>query len=628
MRTRLFAAAAMAAVLAVARPGADAQDAPSPRAAHLAFLRAVHRTLGPRATKRVLESLHAEAKAATALHVRWRAHLSGRIVTSRFVVEPGAEVTIEPGTVIYVAGDMTIAAPITMTPPAARRAKAETGTAGANVEDAAILCAGDGTIESELIGAAGGAGQDVSVFKAGRGGAGGKGGGFAIACQGPLTISGTIAPGRGGKGGNALVAGEAGTDFAIDGGSASAEAGDGGDAGDVKIAAPSVAFTNPGGSIDLADGGAGGNALATGGGGQPSEARGGNGGNATAKGGDAGKGTSASVRLLGKGGTVTGQARTMMSSSLGAPGGGANALEGDGASALGRFPNGCPGKGLAGGPGGRSGSATATGGKGAQAPILTVKGGPATPASEGLPGKGGNANAGFDGMSAGNGGVGQAAKQPGRGGNGGDSGKVRATGGAGGGAKTVTGGAGGDASASEPLAGNGGNGGDCCDNPGGRGAAGGDVGRVGRGQVVAGKGGRGAPDGPDGNVDFHDAGPSVSGARGADCPGGGGTGGGVTYAGPLTEIRIYSSGGDTGTWYIDADVYNPTAAPVSVEVRMTVDGAPFGVPVAETVNVPAKSGATNGHSFVGRAGPLTKGHHKARLLIDGQVAAVVEFDVD
>jgi hypothetical protein len=198
-------------------------------------------------------------------------------------------------------------------------------------------------------------------------------------------------------------------------------------------------------------------------------------------------------------------------------------------------------------------------------------------------------------------------------------------GGKGGNAKLFGGGTGGDGRALGGSGGFGGSGGSCCDHPGGKGAAGGKYGRAGGESSSGGAGGRGHPSGPDGTGTLNgmsrdgDFGP-----KGADCPATGG-GGGVTYAGPLVNIAFYSSGGSPGTWYIDGDAYNPTASPISVVVKIEVDGHLFGAQATEIV--PAKSGATNGHLFIERTGPLSSGRHTAKLFLDGKVAAVTSFTV-
>jgi hypothetical protein len=490
-------------------------------------------------------------------HVRitGAAHLSGRIIAESFTIERGAVATIEPGTVIWSAGDIRIDGPIVAPPPDSppvlrgpRKAGAG-GLVGGNGSDAqAVIFSGTTysvTVPTQL--ADGGDGQSVAgVAASGVGGNGGLGGGIIIQCTDTATISANLIPGRGGRGGDARITGADGAPSANGGSVDAACGGKGGKSGDVRITAPTVVFTldqvmigRAAGRIGLRPGGRGGDGIATGGKGGDAIAcytKGGNGGKATAIGGSAGASTNALVECK-----VLEQADfdahdiASFDPSESPDGGTATATGGSGGRAFECASSGCPAVGLAGGAGGRGGNAKATGGKGGSGGriggghgVLRIR---QQAQAEASPGVGGNAVAqGGDGNDASSG---QDGQSPGAGGAGGSGGSAITIGGKGGSSRLgkkfgqplaggqgpLKGGRGGDATSTSGSGGDGANGGNCCDKSGGGGAPGGAGGVAGPSGAVRGKGGLGFTPGDDGVATANVGAKGAKGIKGEGCPG-------------------------------------------------------------------------------------------------------------
>jgi hypothetical protein len=483
--------------------------------------------------------------------------LSGRIIAESFTVERGAVATIEPGTVIWSAGDIRIDGPVVpppkpATPPvltvAPKKAAAggPKGADGTNAE--AILFSGATySVTAPLLLADGGDGQSINVMgTSGQGGKGGLGGGIIIQCTEQVTISENVVPGRGGRGGDARVTGNAGGPGAPGETVKSACGGKGGKSGDVRITAPKVVYTfdqvmtmEPGGRIGLRPGGRGGDAVATGGAGGDADVcyvRGGSGGGAFAIGGAAGASTKALVECK-----VLEQAEfdahdlASFDPSESPDGGSATATGGNAGKALPCLSEGCPVVGRIGGAGGRGGNARATGGKGASGGQIgggkgILRKRPQSGA-EASPGAGGHATA--TGGRGANASDGEDGKFPGAGGAGGDGGHATSIGGDGGSSRLgkkfgqplaggqgpLQGGPGGNATSTSGSGGNGANGGNCCNRSGGAGGAAGAKGDAGLDLALEGNGGFGFIPGVDGTPTEIPGNDGTKGVRGEGCPG-------------------------------------------------------------------------------------------------------------
>lgn len=477
-----------------------------------------------------------------------RVHLAGRVFAEGFEVAPGAEVTVASGTTICSYGDVRIAAPLRVLPPAEPRRAAAGGPIGANgadAQDLLIQCLnGDTTVDAAIQVGDGADGGSVDVSgTSGLGGNGGHGGGILIDCPGTVTINANLAPGRGGNGGYAHVIGPDGVAGGKGTSVNAACGGKGGKSGDVRIVAGKAVFGvdgsgNPRGRIALRPGGEGGLGWAEGGKGGPAAdcfLPGGGGGSATAIGGAAGEGTDAllDVDALEP---LDFDAHDVASfdESESAEGGDATASGGDGNDAMVCQSAPCPAKGRAGGRGGKGGRATASGGRGGTGG--QIGGGTGVlrtrqqAGAESPPGGGGNADA-FGGH-GGDGVDGETARAPGKGGAGGAGGASLAVGGQGGssrlgarfdnplagGTGPLKGGHGGNVVSNAGDGGNAGNGGDCCENPGRGGAAPGARGKGGTPTAVAGHGGSGFLPGDVGSVTKTEGLLGKAGVPGKACP--------------------------------------------------------------------------------------------------------------
>ena len=496
-------------------------------------------------------------RARQAGHVRitGAAHLSGRIIAESFTVEPGAVATIEPGTVIWSAGDIRIDGPIVAPPPESlpvlggpRKAGAG-GLFGANGTDAqnVIFSGVDYSLTQPTQLGDGGDGQSVAgTATSGQGGDGGQGGGIIIQCTGTVTISNNVIPGRGGRGGSADITGADGGPGADGQAVSSACGGKGGKSGDVRITAPKVVFTldlvmigRAAGRIGLRAGGRGGDGVAKGGNGGDSIVcftKGGNGGNAHAIGGDAGESTNALVECKVLEQTEFDAHDIASFDERESPdAGNATATGGSAGKGLSCAPVGCPYSGRVGGAGGRGGKAKAEGGEGGSGGriggghgVLRIR---KQAQAEASPGVGGNATA--TGGGGGDADYGEDGQSPGAGGGGGSGGSAVTLGGRGGSSRLgkkfnqplagglgpLMGGHGGNAKSTSGSGGNGNNGGNCCNRSGGHGAPGGKGGATGPSGAARGKGGFGFTPGTDGTATADIGVKGVNGVKGADCPG-------------------------------------------------------------------------------------------------------------
>ncbi|MCE9637404.1 MAG: hypothetical protein K8T90_16995 [Planctomycetes bacterium] len=475
------------------------------------------------------------ARRRGAMRLTGRTHLSGRIIVNGFRVEPGAEVTLEPGTTIVSVGDLRIDAPLRTA--TTRRARLRPGKAG-KVKPLSLLCIDGGIVVTEEARAADGvdgASVDEANSATARGGDGTAGQSIVAKCTGTITLQQDLVPGAGGHGGSATCHGEGGT-VGRNGGKATAVAGDAGDAGSVTIEAGGLVST--GGRIVLRWGRPGGAALATGGDGGAAESAhagsAGDGGAATATGGDAGKPTRAAVTIV-TASAPTGfvldtvfsvEPNALISAFTGAYGGaGGSVPAASGGSE-------CAARGRKGADGGSSGAAKAVGCSGADAAQATIAFVPrrgTKPAlvlsGAGAASDGGDATANTGTPRAG--GAGETAKSPGYGGAGGGVGATVSVGGRGGdrlagalglGGASTRGGNGGTAVSRPKNGADGGAGGSCCGVAAHRsGAPGGTYGVVRRPTATGGKGGKGDPIGVDG-VEMVDAAQNgKAGARGQGC---------------------------------------------------------------------------------------------------------------
>ena len=540
----VIASAACAAAVAAGHPAAADGDGDSVAAG----LPSAREIVAQRFADLTPGRAEALARANGRMRLTGRVHLAGRVFAEAFEVAPGAQVTLASGTTIYSLGDVHIAAPLVMLPPAAPRKAAAGGKVGANGADAIdliITCAqGDATIDAIIQVGDGGDGESVLVDgTSGQGGDGGDGAGILIDCPGTVTINANLAPGRGGAGGDAHVIGADGAAGENGETVKSACGGKGGKSGNIRILAHKAVFAvdvsgKPTGKIALRPGGEGGLGWAEGGKGGPAAGcfqPGGTGGGATAVGGAAGAGTDAlldvdelePVDLDAH--DVAGFDETES-----AEGGNGVASGGDGGDAMVCQSAPCPAKGKTGGKGGKGGPAFANGGRGGTGGMIGGGRGvlrirtPAQAASP--PGGGGNADA-FGGR-GGAGVDGETANAPGKGGAGGAGGLAQAIGGAGGPSRfrsnyrsgvsddpgPLKGGHGGNVVANGGFGGASGSGGDCCDNPAGRGAAPGTPGKGGKAIARGGAGGVGPKPGDDGSETESPGLAGNKGGKGADCP--------------------------------------------------------------------------------------------------------------
>jgi hypothetical protein len=638
VRTVLLAASLAAAGLAA--PAVRAQEEPA----------------GSGAIDR--DALRSLARQSGDVRIRGRRHLAGVVAGESVHVEPGAEVTIEAGTVIYAVGDVRIDAPVRgVAPPPIFGPKkigkgALIGDPGADVPDLVVICEDGNYTQNDIIELAdGGEGQCVAGFgTSGQAGPGGKGGGIRIECPGTVTINANVVPGRGGKGGCADITGADGAAGATGQSVRWACGGNGGRSGDVRIVAQRLVFEVDGegklkGKIALRPGGVGGDAEAKGGaGGDAADCffSGGHGGDALARAGNGGRSTRAYVEVEQlepadvDAHDIAGYLGTER-----ADGGKAVAAGGKGGSAVCVLETmgECPRRGRKGGKGGFGGAALALGGAGFPGGFIGDAHGALSSRQQGAaetpPGWGGPAEAyGGDG---GFGNFGETAQTPGRGGNGGNGGDGVSRGGRGasttlarsfdglmvGSDGPLSGGDGGSVVAFGGNGGNGGDGGNCCDRPGGKGGARGLGGGFGKAVATPGSAGFGFTNGNVGGVLFELSGiPGVGGQAGAACPPKPQTSAELEAVVTVTPNPVYE--GITVLYSID--IKNPGAQPKSgVNVRLVV----LSLLKEWTVDVPAGTAAGPGVThleFEAPAPPKATGY-TARADVNGLTLARFVFDV-
>lgn len=223
------------------------------------------------------------------------------------------------------------------------------GGDGRNARKVALTCSGElimrgGTrVDARDGGQGGDAGNPnpQSDDATGRGGDGGNGGDLNLRSRGDLTFDdqggGTVLNlSSGGRGGDATVPGT------VPSGNADAEGGNGGDGGNMRVEARGSIFIDAGGlTINVGDGGRGGNATATGGDGMDAGAAPAtDGGSASAVGGMGG--SSVDGRLNARG-SVVGRNNIALTGGDGGIGGTANSTGGNGGKGNDQFPDGAHG---------------------------------------------------------------------------------------------------------------------------------------------------------------------------------------------------------------------------------------------------------------------------------------------
>lgn len=244
------------------------------------------------------------------------------------------------------------------------------GGDGGNAGKVSLTCSGDLVMSggSQVDARHGGDGGDAgdpdpspSGNATGEGGNGGNGGDLNVRARGDITFSdgggGTVLNlSGGGAGGSAVVPGFTPS------GNATAEGGEGGDGGNMRVEARGAIFIDAGGlTINVGDGGDGGDARATGGRGEDAGAAAAtNGGTATATGGAGGHSVDGTLRATGG---VTGEGNIVLTGGFGGLGGTASSYGGSGGHGNDLFPDGADGGAMSveGGEGGEARTKDITG---------------------------------------------------------------------------------------------------------------------------------------------------------------------------------------------------------------------------------------------------------------------------
>ncbi|HEX9884929.1 MAG TPA: Ig-like domain-containing protein [Longimicrobiales bacterium] len=247
---------------------------------------------------------------------------------------------------------IAIGAEFNTNPVQARSGGDSEGTAGSgrNARTWSLNCNGDATLSggTEVNGQAGGDGGDAENNESddadgsASGGNGGNGGKLKVQSTGSIVFSNgngggtTLNLAPGGNGGSASITATA------PGGNATASGGDGGDSGTFRVVAKGGILIDEGGlTINVGDGGAGGDASATAADGLDAGAAAAqNGGTATATGGDGGSTPKGELRATGN---VTGLGNVQLTGGDGGLGGDADGIAGAGGDGNQEFPNGADG---------------------------------------------------------------------------------------------------------------------------------------------------------------------------------------------------------------------------------------------------------------------------------------------